>query len=259
MAGELPPELLENVYVALTVAKSQYAAMKREHKEAKVKLRLLRLHHQSLLTRISTETSKRARAEQATGNLKAQLEHVQDQLHSETAAREASESACRAAEWHAERYKDLYRKTKAACQYAQCIAQNKEREIAAIEARHGNVEGDYGSLQCRLAIARKGKKMDQDLSAVIRLALEGLIARGGLSSCAASEMSSGNDHGRRREVEPGASRQVVSVDGGSLAAAREAHERVRFKLRLLHAWTSRVHEAEQDRRQWEDGDRRSGG
>lgn len=241
--------LLERACVTLKVAQRAYAATKADLKETKKKLRLLQARHQGLVNHTETETSRRNNAEGRTAT-EEQLERLQSQLHAEIASREASESARRAAESDAASYKDLYLRATATCRFAQSIAESKENEVVALEARPHKVERP---LQCRLDDVRKGREMDKDQSFVVQLAMEGLLAREGDSVFVASRMPSVNVCRRRREVESWAMPLLVSIEDGQDSAARalRASADVRSKVRRLQDQLllfRRQEEREMDRR-----------
>lgn len=78
---------LERICVTLETATRKYAAMKANLRETTHELRLLQHRHQDLSTHAKLEVFRRKNAERQAANLREQLERVQNQLHSEVAAR----------------------------------------------------------------------------------------------------------------------------------------------------------------------------
>ena len=245
--------LLERVQVVLRLAAREYAAVKADQQRTEKELRLLQQRHQLLVTKANLEGSGRKKAEHRAKNLEGQLQRLQGQLHSEVVAREASESARRLAESDAARHKDLYLKATAAWRNAQRIAENKEREMVAMEARSRTaVEVErrcFEPLRCRLDDARKSKEMDKERSLVLRLAMEGLMAREGRADSAASQV-----HQQRRTLETGPTpHQMVSiVENGRVSGARASGApAARFsKIQLLQAQLHGFRSREQGRQAW---------
>lgn len=146
---------LERICVTLETATRKYAAMKADLREKTHELRLLQHRHQDILTHAKLEVFRRKNAERQAANLREQLERVQNQLHSEVAAREASESARRAVESDAARYKDRKRaeqqhQTGSLKEQLEYLQTQLRSEIAAREA------SEYARLAADSGAARYG-------------------------------------------------------------------------------------------------------
>ena len=145
-----------------------------DNRKDKEQLASLHTKIQDLEMYLHIEVDRRLQAERLAQQYETELRRTADRCDTEIAAREKVES-------NAKNFASLCAEARTAWKKTQDMVQNKERELAAAEAKMrreskgggGGGGDDCASLQRRLEDARKANEADRQYAAALKIALEG--------------------------------------------------------------------------------------